>query len=163
MIKKYANTLILINAISALLIIAILIFPSTILRIVLGLPFLLFFPGYTLLMSLFPRAEQLQGIERTALSFGLSIAIVPLTGFLMNLTPWGIQLKAVLVSISFLILAFSVIAWYRRRKLGEHERFNISINWSLSWWRGLNSLSKWLSVVLLVAVTGTVAGAFGCW
>jgi len=93
MIKKYANTLILINAISALLIIAILIFPSTILRIVLGLPFLLFFPGYTLLMSLFPRAEQLQGIERTALSFGLSIAIVPLAGFLMNLTPLGYSAK----------------------------------------------------------------------
>jgi len=29
------------------------------------------------------------GIERVALSFGLSIAIVPLIGLVLNFTPWG--------------------------------------------------------------------------
>jgi uncharacterized membrane protein len=34
----------------------------------------------------------IDGIERVALSFGTSIAIVPLIGLVLNLTPWGIRL-----------------------------------------------------------------------
>jgi len=33
--------------------------------------------------------EGIDGIERVALSFGLSIAIVPLIGLVLNFTPWG--------------------------------------------------------------------------
>jgi len=49
-------------------------------RIILGLPLVLFLPGYSLIAALFPRKDDLDGIERVALSFGLSIAIVPLIG-----------------------------------------------------------------------------------
>ncbi|MHB8987039.1 MAG: DUF1616 domain-containing protein [Eubacteriales bacterium] len=39
------------------------------------------------------------GIERVALSFGLSIAVVPLVGLILNYTPWGIRLAPILASL----------------------------------------------------------------
>jgi len=59
-------------------------------RIILGLPLVLFLPGYSLIATLFPRKDDLDAIERIALSFGLSIAIVPLLGLALNYTPFGI-------------------------------------------------------------------------
>jgi len=37
--------------------------------------------------ALFPGKDDLDGIERIALSFGLSIAVVPLMGLALNYTP----------------------------------------------------------------------------
>jgi len=54
-------------------------------RIVLGLPFVLVFPGYTLAAALFPRKDHLDAIERVAL--GLSIAVVPLIGLALGHPP----------------------------------------------------------------------------
>jgi len=48
-------------------------FNGTPIRIILGLPLVLFLPGYALIATLFPRKDDLDGIERIALSFGLSI------------------------------------------------------------------------------------------
>jgi uncharacterized membrane protein len=60
--------------------------------ILFGLPFVLFVPGYVLIAALFPRADDLDWIERIALSFGLSIAVVPLIGLGLNYTPGGSDL-----------------------------------------------------------------------
>ena len=51
----------------------------------------LFLPGFTLIKTLFPTRE-IDNIERTALSIGMSLALVPLVGLLLNYTPWGIRL-----------------------------------------------------------------------
>ena len=59
-------------------------------RNILGLPLILFFPGYALLAALFPAKSDLDGVERAALSFGLSIAVVPLIGLGLNYSPWGL-------------------------------------------------------------------------
>jgi len=59
-------------------------FSSGALRIALGLVFVLFSPGYTLIAALFPRKSDIGGIERVALSFGLSIAVVPLIGLALR-------------------------------------------------------------------------------
>ncbi|MGB3943467.1 MAG: DUF1616 domain-containing protein, partial [Methanothrix sp.] len=59
-------------------------------RVPVGLVMVLFLPGYALIAALFPRDDDLDGIERVALSFGLSIAVVPLIGLGLNYTPWGI-------------------------------------------------------------------------
>ena len=62
---------------------------TTILRILLGLPLVVFIPGYSLIAALFPNNDDITLTERIALSFGLSIAVVPLVGLGLNFTPWG--------------------------------------------------------------------------
>jgi uncharacterized membrane protein len=94
-------------------------------RTVLGLPMVLFFPGYALIAALFTKKDDLDGIERTALSFGLSIAVVPLLGLGLNYTPWGIRLMPVLITITLFTLAMCVIAIKRRRGLPEDEEFSV--------------------------------------
>ena len=103
--KIFKNDLIWILILTALLAVVILLLPDSALRVILGLPFLLFFPGYTLIAALFPKKSDLDGIERVALSFGLSIAVVPLLGLGLNYTPWGIRLYPVLITVIAFILA----------------------------------------------------------
>jgi uncharacterized membrane protein len=82
----------------------------------------LFIPGYALIAALFPMKSDLDGIERIALSFGLSIAVVPLLGLFLNFT-FGIRLIPVL----FILCDFTIImifaAYYRRDKISPDERF----------------------------------------
>jgi len=119
---------------------------ETPLRVVFGLPFVLFIPGYVFIAALFPEAGEspvadadelgestdgtgdrsgIDGIERVALSFGLSIAVVPLIGLVLNFTPWGIRLVPILVSVSGFTLIAAGIAAVRRRELPEEERFRV--------------------------------------
>src|SRR5512137_1985530 len=92
-------------------------------RIPLGLLMVLFVPGYTLIAALFPQKKDLDGIERLALSFGLSIAVVPLIGLGLNYTPWGIRLTPVVISLAIFTIAMALAARYRRQSLAEEERF----------------------------------------
>jgi uncharacterized membrane protein len=56
-------------------------------RVIFAIPTILFIPGYVLISTLFPTNKVLDGLERVALSFGLSIAIVPIIGLALNYTP----------------------------------------------------------------------------
>ena len=105
-------------------------------RIPLGLVMVLFVPGYTLIAALFPKKEDLEGIERIALSFGLSIAVVPLIGLGLNYTPWGIRLTPVVVSLAIFTVAMAAAAYMRRMNLPEDERFSIKFR------EGMNSLKQ---------------------
>jgi len=93
---RVKSELIPLNIAVAVLIAAIILSPSNVLRIILGLPFLFFFPGYTLMAVLFTKKEGMGNIQRLILSFGISIAVVPLIGLILNYTPWGISLETVL-------------------------------------------------------------------
>lgn len=73
----------------------------------------------------------IDGIERVALSFGLSIAIVPLIGLVLNFTPWGIRLVPILVAVSGFTLAATAIAAYRRWELPPEDRFRVPYR---EWW-----------------------------
>jgi len=105
-------------------------------RIPLGLVMVLFVPGYMLIAALFPKKEDLDGIERIALSFGLSIAIVPLIGLGLNYTPWGIRLTPVVISLAIFTVTMAVAAYMRRMSLSEDERLSIEFR------EGINSLKK---------------------
>jgi uncharacterized membrane protein len=122
------------------------------LRVALGLPFILFFPGYVLIAALFTRKEDLSGIERVALSFGLSIAVVPLIGLGLNYTPWGIRLAPILVSLIVFIFAMTAIAWYRRRRLPADDAFIPTFDFELPVLAELSRLDRVLSVLLIVSI-----------
>ena len=126
---------------------------ETPLRVVFGLPFVLFLPGYAFIAALFPEAGEspidtepdgdsetetdesgwaagvrdrgIDGIERVALSFGLSIAIVPLIGLVLNFTPWGIRLTPIMIAVSGFTIVAAVIAAVRRWELPPEERFSV--------------------------------------
>jgi uncharacterized membrane protein len=120
----------------AIIVVTLLLFPIVALttgplRIALGLLFVIFFPGYTLLSALFPKRGDLSGVERIALSFGLSIAVSPLIGLILNYTPWGIRLYPILISITLFIIVTSAIGWYRQQKLPAADRLSINFKASL--------------------------------
>jgi uncharacterized membrane protein len=85
-----------------------------ILRMFLGSIMVLFIPGYTLIEALYPAEVELSDLERLALSIGLSLAVVPLVGLVLNYTPWGIRLNPVLASLTLLSIALLIIAAYRK-------------------------------------------------
>ena len=104
-------------------------------RVLLGLLLVLFLPGYSLVAALFPRKDDLDGIERIALSFGLSIAVVPLLGLALNYTPFGIRLVPVLLGLSLFTVLLAVVAGVRRVWMPEAERFVVE-GWGLWLGRG---------------------------
>ena len=143
------NELILIDILSLFLIAIITLTPFRIVRIILGLTLVLFFPGYTLIAALFPKRTDLDTIERIALSFGLSIAVVPLIGLILNYTPWGIRLYPILISLTGFIIAMSVVAWFRRKHILPSESLNISINLNFAFWAKRSKLDKLLTTALI--------------
>jgi len=83
------------------------------LRYVFGSVLVLFLPGYALIEALFPKHE-LDGLLRFALSIGLSLAIAPLTGLVLNYTPFGIRLLPVAISLAGLTLVLLCVAVKRK-------------------------------------------------
>ena len=144
-------------ALTALLTICIVFIPSDIPRIIIGLPFVLFFPGYTLIAALFPRKESLADIERVALSFVLSMAVVPLIGLALNYL-WEISLYPILLSIAVFVAAMCVLAYFRRRQLVPEQRFQPHISIRLPALGQQSRSGRALTAVLVVAVAAAVAG-----
>lgn len=148
---KITNELIPLNVLVLVLVICIILFPSSIVRVVLGIPFLLFIPGYVLLRLIKPRSEDLGIVERIALSCGLSIAVVFFITVIMNLTPWGIYLESVLYSIGIFIFITSIIAGLRLRKLPVEDRAVIELNLGLTLWSN-HVRDKVISILLIISI-----------
>lgn len=132
------------------------------LRIIFGVPLILFIPGYALIAALFPGSKDIDGIERVALSFGLSIAIVPLIGLALNYTPWGIRLDPIVVCLSIVTLCLCAVAQYRRFSLIKEERFAVPFNQIRQnlttefFPKDAPRLDRILSVILLIAIIAAV-------
>lgn len=156
---RIGSGLLLLVLLVIVLIVVITFFSSNVLRIILGVPFVLFCPGYVLMLVLFPGRGAIGNVERVALSFGLSICIVPLVGLILNYTPWGIRLESILYSISAFILIMSIIAWFRRKRLIEEERFGIELQLTKPGWDG-GTWNIALSIILVLVILGAL-GALG--
>ncbi|MBC7086742.1 MAG: DUF1616 domain-containing protein, partial [Methanomethylovorans sp.] len=135
---------------------------ATPIRTVLGLPMVLLLPGYALIAALFPAKDDLDGIERLALSIGLSIAVVPLMGLGLNYTPWGIRLIPILASLSVFTLLMCLIAVYRRAHLPSEKAFSVSFD---DVYKALKSpfstqpesrLDRILTIILVISVLASV-------
>jgi len=85
-----------------------------ILRYILGSVFVLFLPGYTTIEALYPREKDLSNLERLALSIGLSLAIAPIIGLILNYTPWGIRMGPIITTLSIYIIILLFIAAFRK-------------------------------------------------
>jgi uncharacterized membrane protein len=107
------------------------VYPLAYLRYVLGTVFILWLPGYALIKALFPRQllllttseKDLDTIVRISLSIGMSIALVPMVGLLLNYTPWGIRLTPIVLSLVGLTAVFATAAIMREyQKVKESLR-----------------------------------------
>jgi uncharacterized membrane protein len=87
---------------------------ATPIRAVVGFPLVLFLPGYSLVSALFPGRDELDALERIALSIGLSICVVVFVGLGLNYTPWGIRLGPVLLALSAFTLVMTAVSAVRR-------------------------------------------------
>lgn len=110
-----------------------------------GLPLLLFLPGYALLAALFPGraasdgAEEMNSggtsplprqvdiIERAALSFGMSVAILPWFALGLGFTPGRFSLYSILKGLTVIIGAGIGIGALRRLRLPAPDRFYVPV------------------------------------
>jgi hypothetical protein len=100
--------------------------PQIYARNVLGIIFVLYFPGFTLIKALYPLSVPfempsiiLDTIERIALSIGLSLAVTPIVGLILYYTPWGLNLAAVTLSlfaVTFVLANCAILREYQARK-----------------------------------------------
>ncbi|MFP3238942.1 MAG: DUF1616 domain-containing protein, partial [Caldivirga sp.] len=91
-------------------------------RYLLGAVNVLFMPGYSIVEALYPRGDELAPLERLALSIGLSLAVVPLVGLILNYTPWGIRLIPIVVSNTALTIALLTVAALRKARYASTPR-----------------------------------------
>ena len=118
---------------------------GTPLQTVLGLAFVTVIPGYALVSALFPESDQsvfptgnnsehdevatdrwdISGVERVAFALGLSAAVVPLIGLVLNFTPWGIRLVPIMIVLDVFVLSTVAVSIRRRLALPPEERFQV--------------------------------------
>ena len=147
---KVFQPLVIIDILTAVLLLVILFVPVGFLRLVLGLPFILFFPGYALVSALFSNRRENDILEILALSVIASIAIVGLIGLGLNFTPFGIAEVPAVCSIAAFIMLISIWGLIRQSQLPAFRlvrEFNIKLSMPR-----LNLFSKSLTSFLLVAI-----------
>ncbi|NHN49811.1 DUF1616 domain-containing protein [Halostella sp. JP-L12] len=129
----------------------LLAFPSapTALRAAVAAPLLAFVPGYALVSALYPgRAGRDEGfrsvgersvatnggtarrvdlVERAALAFGMSLAVVPLVVFAITLAGFEITALSVLGGLSLFAAAGVLVAAVRRFRLSPARRFRLPV------------------------------------
>ena len=96
-------------------------------RIVFGSVYVLFLPGFILSYAFFPETKSLDskkdnaidGLERIALSFALSIAVVPLVIFYLNLIGMKINLLNSSLTILGIIMVSLIIVYFRKKRLDK--------------------------------------------
>lgn len=145
-------------------------------RTVLGLLFVLFAPGYAAVAALFPeRAHATEdetkrglssgsvgGIERLALSLGMSVAIVPLFALVLNVTPLPFDLESVLTVLGGFTTTVTVVAIRRRTALPAARRFRIPYRrWIRSVGAEFSTGSPMDAVPVLIVVASLLVAGVG--
>jgi uncharacterized membrane protein len=157
-------------------------------RAVIGLLFVVFVPGYALVSALFPETErsttvgdregtatgrfsgfvglrdlrQLSGTERVALSFGLSLAFVPLVVVVLTLLPLELGRVPVFLTISGVTVACAGVAAVRRWTLPRDRRFRVPIRaWLVAGRRSVTDADSRFDALLNVGLAVAVVLAIG--
>lgn len=101
--------------------------PLGILRAFLGFGFILFVPGYFLHLAIFPSNDRPDIPERLALSFGLSLAHIPLLALAMDSAGIPLRLPQIAAAEALVIVGLGALSWWRRRRLPDARRFTWTI------------------------------------
>ena len=112
----------------------------------------LFAPGYVLVAALFPGSKEIDWIERIALSFGLSIAVVPLLGLLLNFTPFGIRFAPIVATIALFTGLVGLAAYWRRMRIPPADRLSATLEIAGPAWQEYSALDKVLTIALVAGI-----------
>ena len=150
---------------------------GTPLGVAIGLPLVLFAPGYALVSLLFPgatpddaavdrtlpevRQHGLVGTERAALGFGISVATIPILGVAVSASPWSLTPATVLLSVAGVSAGLSTLAAIRRLRRPTDRRFALPVRaWTDGARRAFSTgspLDRALNVGLAVVVVAAFA------
>ena len=104
--------------VSSPIIIALVLWTSfDLINLVLSSMFILFFPGYILVSSLFVKDRELDLVERVTYAFLFSMIISGFVGLVLNFTSYGITLTPILVVLLLFNESMGVVTIYRRKKI----------------------------------------------
>ena len=159
---------------------------GTAVRALVGFPLLFFVPGYAVVASLFPGCETTgssrldwrvvgdgrgstlrdRGVdwrERLALSFGTSVALLPLVALGLSLAGFVYSLGVVSATLSGVTVLGMTVAVVRRNRLPARQRFQVPYRqWASTIDDGVfgrdSTLDAALNVALAVVVLVSVAG-----
>jgi uncharacterized membrane protein len=130
------------------------IISNSFLKPVLGIIFIAFIPGYVLISFLFPSNGEISLSERLLLSFGSSVAIVGLVGFILNYTSFGIRLEIIVEILTVIVILFSLLTFLRRRY--TNDSYNPEFTPTLSGIKRAfvkeKGIDKALSIILIILV-----------
>ena len=159
---RIPNPLIIVNVLDILLAASIFLIPLAPVRFILGLPLLLFFPGYALLQALFINKKEIGALETIGLSGAMSIAVTGMTGFMLNYTKWGIRFEPAVGLIGGFVFVASVVALVRQAVSSGGVKWftELIINqpaWKIPSNKGIGFLA--LTVTLLVSIVAVAYAA----
>jgi uncharacterized membrane protein len=139
-------------------------------RLLLGLAYVLFVPGYAATAALFPETEDrdaedaggLDGIERTGLSLGLGVAWVSILALILDRLPWGLRLWPIFIGEIASILLLMAVALWRRGRLPHARAYVPPLDWRpRPWWRSLSTFEQRIYRLCIGALL--VAGLAAAW
>lgn len=163
--------------------VAVAIDAPPVLRVLLAGTALLVLPGYVVVAVLFPHRgavaapgrlstfrgpDGVSSRERLALAFGLSLAMLPVIGILVSISPWGFSESTVAGAFAAFVGVGGLFAAVVRRRLPPAKRFRIPIDrWTTdlrgalgrgsATERAVNALVIASVVVALLAAGGALA------
>ncbi len=124
------------------------------LRLPVGIVAALILPGYSVSMALFPPGE-LDGVERSALAFSLSLGVIVLAAPFLNLSPAGFNADAIVGTVSAITLLSTAVAWWRRRGGPAPGHLSGFALLGRPRWRG--AAGRWAGVTVGMVVVASVA------
>lgn len=131
-------------------------------RLVIGVVYVFFVPGYWLQVVLFPHIKEVNALERLGISLGLSVAVVPLLALLLDRLPWGLSLWPILIGETGITLLLALWAAWQRVHLGAGQAYFIDLHWQPSLWWKVQSGSK-RAIFILTAIILIFAGMMTAW
>jgi uncharacterized membrane protein len=135
--------------------------PLAFTRLVLGLLFTLFIPGYYVVASLWQPSDLVDAGDRIALSIGISCALLPLVALVLDVTGLGITLDKIALTEALVIGIFGAVAYVRRSRLnddGEYQNLFLSSQSRVEH-SGRSKLA--LTTVLALPVIATIIAVVG--
>lgn len=132
---------------------------NNILRSIIGIPIVLFIPGYLLTVVLFPKKNDTGMTGRIALGLGLSIVVISFLGLLLNFT-FGLKFFPMLAILYIYTIIMVLYAVYKREKLPEDERFYISFHKTVDNITPKNSMDGILTGILILAIILSIGMAY---